>query len=348
MVSSRRGLLGRYAGFVTRGAALVIDIVIVSVAVILTNWVIALPITYFFNFDIRTCTQDPTSYGQYVQLICRSVGLVWFVVTIITAPLYFSLLVSASGQTIGKYLMGIRIVRVDGQRMTLGLSFVRFLGYFVSALPLMTGFLVVLVDPRRRALHDRLAGTCVIYTWHARQNDFLLDRVYHWFHKGEDHLPTRPLPKLSSAYDIVAIALPNYNRMRITLDTVQSAVDRGDIAVTNTAVLAKDRYGDIGIVGVSDLVPGDDNLAMIDASLDLSSPQLKHIDGDMPSDSFIILVLLKDEYVDTLTGQISRRSAAQVRVYDVGDNSDTLTAQDGTSKEKAAGSAEAAPAPSSP
>lgn len=347
MASGRRGLLGLYAGFVTRGAALIIDIVIVSIAVILTNWVIALPVNYFFNIDVTACTQDPESYGQYVQLICQVIGAAWFLVAIITAPLYFSLLVSTSGQTIGKYIMGVRVVRVDGQRMTFGLSLLRFLGYFVSAVLLMTGFLVVLVDPRRRALQDRLTGTCVIYAWHARQNDFLLDRVYHWFHKGDSHLPTRPLPKLSSAYDIVAIALPNYSRMRMTLDTVQSAVDRGDIAITNTAVLAKDRHGDIGIVGVSDLVAGADELAMIDASLDLSSPQLKHIDSDMPADSFIILVLLKDEYVDTLTGQISRRSAAQVRVYDVGDNSDTLAPSDGASKEKAA-AGQPVPAPSSP
>jgi uncharacterized RDD family membrane protein YckC len=33
----------------------------------------------------------------------------------------------------------------------------------LSALPLCAGFLLILVEPRRRALHDVLTGTVVVY-----------------------------------------------------------------------------------------------------------------------------------------------------------------------------------------
>ena len=42
-------------------------------------------------------------------------------------------------------------------------SLVRFVGLIVAILPLCAGFLPALVDGRRRALQDLLAGTGVVY-----------------------------------------------------------------------------------------------------------------------------------------------------------------------------------------
>jgi uncharacterized RDD family membrane protein YckC len=39
---------------------------------------------------------------------------------------------------------------------------VRFVGLTIAALPLFAGFLIILVDDRRRGLHDRLARTVVV------------------------------------------------------------------------------------------------------------------------------------------------------------------------------------------
>jgi uncharacterized RDD family membrane protein YckC len=66
------------------------------------------------------------------------------------------------GRTPGKALFGLRVVRADGTPVGLGRSVVRALGYLISAI-LLLGFLWVLVDPDRRAWHDRLAGTAVVY-----------------------------------------------------------------------------------------------------------------------------------------------------------------------------------------
>ena len=53
----------------------------------------------------------------------------------------------------------------------------RLLGYLVSTGSLGMGFLWMLIDDRRQGWHDKIAGTCVVYSWEARQNEEFLDRV---------------------------------------------------------------------------------------------------------------------------------------------------------------------------
>lgn len=67
----------------------------------------------------------------------------------------------AGGQTIGKSLMGLHVVRLDGTPPDPLQSLGRFVGYIFSALPFGFGFLLAAFTPRR-ALHDYLAGTIVV------------------------------------------------------------------------------------------------------------------------------------------------------------------------------------------
>ena len=41
-------------------------------------------------------------------------------------------------------------------------ALLRFAGLILAALPLFAGFLTILVDDRRRGVHDTLAGTVVV------------------------------------------------------------------------------------------------------------------------------------------------------------------------------------------
>jgi uncharacterized RDD family membrane protein YckC len=68
-----------------------------------------------------------------------------------------------TGRSIGKALMGLRIVRTDGTEFGIVRSAVRFAGYWLSAIPFGLGFFASLVDQRRRTFHDRIAGTLVVY-----------------------------------------------------------------------------------------------------------------------------------------------------------------------------------------
>jgi uncharacterized RDD family membrane protein YckC len=77
--------------------------------------------------------------------------------------LYFFLLVAVIGRTLGKAVMGIRVVSRAGTRLSVARSFLRAVAYVVSLAPLFAGFFWVLVDSDRRAWHDRIAGSRVVY-----------------------------------------------------------------------------------------------------------------------------------------------------------------------------------------
>ncbi len=66
------------------------------------------------------------------------------------------------GRTPGKRLLGIRVVRIDGDPLTTWDAFSRFGGYAASVITGLLGFAQLLWDPNRQALHDRIAGTVVI------------------------------------------------------------------------------------------------------------------------------------------------------------------------------------------
>ena len=61
--------------------------------------------------------------------------------------------------------MSLKLAVVDaktGSKLTLQQSIIRYIGYIISALPLFLGYLWVAFDPKKQALHDKLAGTVVI------------------------------------------------------------------------------------------------------------------------------------------------------------------------------------------
>ncbi len=69
-----------------------------------------------------------------------------------------------SGQSIGKMLTGIRIVRKDGTPATFGQLLLRHtIGYLLTAITGGLGFLFSALNQKGRALHDLIGGTVVIY-----------------------------------------------------------------------------------------------------------------------------------------------------------------------------------------
>jgi uncharacterized RDD family membrane protein YckC len=65
------------------------------------------------------------------------------------------------GQTFGKMLMQIRVVRMDGGPLSLGQSTGRYFATFLSGFILLIGFIMAGLRSDKRALHDLLAGTRV-------------------------------------------------------------------------------------------------------------------------------------------------------------------------------------------
>jgi len=104
--------------------------------------------------------------GQRLDLLPKNVTLKfdfehWY--SLIGLVVYFGLSTYwGNGRTLGKRLMGIRIVSLVHERMTLWHSFERALGYGASFLEGGFGFLQYFIHPNRRTVHDRIAETIVV------------------------------------------------------------------------------------------------------------------------------------------------------------------------------------------
>jgi len=66
--------------------------------------------------------------------------------------------------TPGKMAIGARIVDSASGRQPTQWQFVkRYIGYFLSSIPLCWGFIRAAFDPRKQGWHDKVAGTVVVY-----------------------------------------------------------------------------------------------------------------------------------------------------------------------------------------
>ena len=103
--------------------------------------------------------------GVVVLLLLATLGLLGparFAPLVITAAYFTVLPAVMAGQTPGKKLAGLEIVRRDGEPVTYVTGFVRWLGYMLSLVTLCLGFLMALFTAEGRALEDYVAGTRVI------------------------------------------------------------------------------------------------------------------------------------------------------------------------------------------
>ncbi len=66
------------------------------------------------------------------------------------------------GATPGKLALGIKVVTRDGENLSLGKSALRYLGYIISSLLLLFGYLMMLWDRQSQALHDKIADSYVV------------------------------------------------------------------------------------------------------------------------------------------------------------------------------------------
>jgi len=178
-------LQGYYAGFTSRAVAIIIDVAIITVI----SAVVIGALTLFFDLPsvqrfIRWLNSVLPGFDQvFIALTSARFAAIFY---ILFSYLYFLFFFSTTGQTVGKAIMGLRVVTTDGKRMGVKRSFIRTLCYTLSLAPLGLGFLWVLGEDRRRAWHDKIAHTYVLYVWDARyEENFLRNAVYQLTKKRE-------------------------------------------------------------------------------------------------------------------------------------------------------------------
>lgn len=87
----------------------------------------------------------------------------WQIVSIVTSWLYCSLMEASGIQaTLGKIVIGAKVVDANGEKLTFGKATGRHFAKFISTLLLFVGYIMVAFDERKRGLHDIMAGTYVI------------------------------------------------------------------------------------------------------------------------------------------------------------------------------------------
>jgi uncharacterized RDD family membrane protein YckC len=133
-----------YGGLGARAPAFVVDLALASVAFLAVAGAVA-----FIGW-----VTGGLSSGLIAELLA-SFG--WLVIV----GLYLVFFWTVAGQTPGMRLMSLRVVDPRGERPAFWRSLVRLIGLALAIIPLFAGFLPVLVDSRRRALQDFLAGTVI-------------------------------------------------------------------------------------------------------------------------------------------------------------------------------------------
>jgi len=79
------------------------------------------------------------------------------------ATFYFTVFIALGhGQTIGKKVLGIKVLQLDGTPLSLWDSFGRYGGYGAGIATGLLGFIQIYWDPNRQAIHDKISATIVI------------------------------------------------------------------------------------------------------------------------------------------------------------------------------------------
>jgi uncharacterized RDD family membrane protein YckC len=139
---------GHYAGIATRFVAFLADVVIIlalfAIGGRLLEYLLGLLVGHEVTF---------ADSGQRAEVVLG----VWVFAA-------FAVPVAVAGRTVGMGIIGLRVVRADGEPLGGGRAVVRTLVLPLSFALFGIGFLLILLRTDRRALHDLLAGSAVVYS----------------------------------------------------------------------------------------------------------------------------------------------------------------------------------------
>jgi uncharacterized RDD family membrane protein YckC len=131
-----------YAGFGVRFVAIFIDGVILS-----------------FAFGIISMVTNMRFNSGFFEVVYNPGSLLSFLL----AMSYFVYFETGTKQaTIGKSIMGLKVIKQNGTKMMMRDSIIRYIGKIFSSFIFMIGFIMVIFDDQKRALHDRIANTYVV------------------------------------------------------------------------------------------------------------------------------------------------------------------------------------------
>ena len=142
----------RPAGFWIRFVATIVDSAILFVVMFVLFIAIAI------GAGVKAALGDPANLAHMVL----GLGSALTIVSLVIPMLYEVIFVGLRGQTPGKILLGLKIIRMDAGEVDYVKAFIRWVGKLVSGFILGIGYLMAAFTANKRALHDLIAGTRVI------------------------------------------------------------------------------------------------------------------------------------------------------------------------------------------
>jgi uncharacterized RDD family membrane protein YckC len=141
----------RWGGFFRRGVAFAVDLVVLaalSATLLLLSYI-------GYRVGLAAHDQSITAASYTAFFFLAGLG------SAVLSTGYFVLFHGMDGRTIGKWMLGLRVVGPEQERIGYAQAFLRWIGSILFA-PLILGFLWVLWSREKRGWHDILARTWVV------------------------------------------------------------------------------------------------------------------------------------------------------------------------------------------
>jgi uncharacterized RDD family membrane protein YckC len=141
-----------YGGFWIRAAARIVDAILLNVVFLIVR------IPFGIAMFAPSTAQNPAAVMAMIAPM-----LLITLLSVVAAACYEIFFIAKRGATIGKMIFGLKVIRADGSPVSLGLSTGRYFAQLVSSFTLGIGYFMAGFDDQKRALHDRICETRVIY-----------------------------------------------------------------------------------------------------------------------------------------------------------------------------------------
>ena len=159
----------RSAGFFVRANAFIVDNIILSIFGALFLYVMSLAGMLDLNAVSEIVNQYIDNPGS-TDLVSKALELpgmsTFFTIWSVVQAIYFIVFHAVWGATPGKKLLHIHVEMANGEKLSWAFSIFRFVASIVTQATLIfygLGYLIVLIDPQKRALHDFIAQTRVVH-----------------------------------------------------------------------------------------------------------------------------------------------------------------------------------------
>jgi len=155
----------KYAGFWLRFAAYILDQFVIGFA----GFIIAVPIiiaivAFGFKLSFFDNSKDFFNEGG-LMMVGGIIGLVVLAAmfSIMMKWLYYALMESSKyGGTLGKMALSIKVVDMEGNRISFGRATGRYFSRIITNMTMLIGYIIAGFSEKKQALHDMIAGCLVV------------------------------------------------------------------------------------------------------------------------------------------------------------------------------------------